>query len=244
MFEGKWPRSWQLAILGAAVIAVWALLIWAFEAFLSSRGPASSSNWTAAITAATTLSLAFLTGMYVYLTYRLLLIQSRPQETIRLAAREEAARQLMSLLFHDAWVVNYAAHAFPQDANSFPDEDPYTSEQGQAIDQLADSLASIGPLLPDTLRLPILEFASLLYKTNAHTSAFMECVEWERTESSDTDPPTYVDAAAHFYTSTRPTTSGRPEWDALLSGETLKEAVDSLQKLRRAAIQYFAVSPN
>jgi hypothetical protein len=228
-------RRWgafSVAIL--SLIAVAALAV-GFRWLLSD----SQSPWRAVVPAVATVALVVITATYAWLTYRLVHL-AQSGEGHRAALQEEGARTVLRALVKDSWVVASVAHKYPITLNDdFPDVIP-GEEYLPTLRAFASAIESEAYVLPPHLSFKATKLTNELLKSVTSTLALVHSLRAESHAAAEADRPTTLTSAKGFYYASLRDDVQPDEWDELLSGKHVKEAIKLADRLAKDIRARFA----
>jgi hypothetical protein len=223
-------------VITTVSIAIAVVLTLLIERLISSGG----DTWGVAIQASSTVLLVAITGIYAYLTYRLVQVQERPLTAIRLAAQEDAARKLSSLLASKAWIPRAASKGFPVDLTSGPPNT--TNMRPQELSKLGDDVRELAPQLPPALAAKSVEASTDLWRAAQAILSLSSASDQEQAAANEEGRSWQADKARLiYYGNVRDLmASSKPEWDSIVHGDLVTKAweeVNSLQTLVKAHLE-------
>jgi hypothetical protein len=128
------------------------------------------------LTALSTLVLVLVTGVYVYLTFRLVRAQEQPLRAIRLAAQESAVRVLVSSIVRNQPSVAVLSGHFPLDlAQQLPPA--LEPSDVDALERLTYEVGAAASQLPGPLVARCLETAELAAKAYVNVASLISLIE-------------------------------------------------------------------
>jgi len=177
-----------------------------------------------------------ITGVYVYLTYRLLQVQERPTASIRLAAQDAVARAVSAKVKAKRHLLGVIHAKFPLDRTKKPSTSDFSN---QDLDALQVELMSVAPQLMEPLA--YLCHTAALAVTDAILSltALQMTISVEEKNSAAAGRAWSWDEARRTYlTEVREQVSTKPEWGDVLEGKAVAEAVRALKEFDDKTTQY------
>ena len=187
------------------------------------------------LTALSTLVLVLVTGVYVYLTFRLVRAQERPLAAIRLAAQESAVRALISVIIRNRPEVVVVTNRFPLDLTQPP---PTEELLGIAVfDQLGVELAATASQLPGPLVVRCLDTAEAVVTANINLRSLASVLDAFQ-QGHAQGYWNWDEARVLYYADIRDRDHRRAEWEDIINGTAVREADAALGGFRDQLVNY------
>jgi hypothetical protein len=194
----------------------------------------TDSGFREMLTALSTSVLVLVTGVYVYLTYRLVRAQEQPLHAIRLAAQESAVRLLVSIIVRNQPSVAVLTNHFPLDlAQQMPPA--IEPSDVDTLEKLSYEVGATAHQLPGPLVARCLETAEVAAKAYVTVTSLLSLIE--TFENTHAQGYWDWDEARALYADIRGSIGG-PDWDDLANGNALYGADAALDGLRTELANY------
>lgn len=194
-----------------------------------------------AVQAATTLCLVLITGVYAYLTYRLVAAQ---ENYVRRQSHEKAAAELSALVARDRVKAERVGRHFPLQLPPGEPLDDRVFDHVKDLAAFANGLSALYLLLPVELAIHCLVAA----RDAGHAVSSLSTLEFamlkERLEAMENDRPFDWGNVRNFYDESRAQDLTYPDWAELLAGEVVKDAMSALDDLEKELRRYMMPIPD
>ena len=191
-----------------------------------------SSPWRDVVPAVATVVLVAVTSVYVWLTYRLVSIQSDPSKAVRAQVKETAVATVARAIATGEPSIREAVRSYPvRDLTSFPDR--HLVEYLGNVKKLEDVLLEHAEFLPDPLNASARLLLAALLDGDNHVLSLTLAVTAEGMRASKAGEPwSEAEARSAYYATYRDIDARRPEWEDLLDGASYRLATDLAARLR------------
>jgi hypothetical protein len=236
----KVTTAWRAIILAAALLIGSVALTIALDAiFTGSPG----HQWATAVQASATLVLVAVTGVYVWITYRQMKLQSNPLIAIRLAAQEETARQAVVVFQQARRKADQLIGSMPiVDSPGEPMLRTLIANAQDLSDRLKE-LQGFAPGMPTAFGIRTWLILPDLITASGEVYLFSRACELEKLEASQAHREWSWEGARKWYlTEVRVAERNHPEWTDIVRLTALRGAVEHLVKLE-ADITAYLLAP-
>lgn len=225
----KWVRGVPVGffiVIGALAFVIALTLL--LKLLISGNG----HDWSPAIQASGTLTLVGVTGIYVFLTRKLVVAQ---EKQVRTSAQESAMRDLLVLLNRETLDLP-AESAVPLDLSSWPNTD--IERHAEVLGDLGWKLNAMGPLLPRDLYLRTARVTQkLLAAATSLQHLHLVCLKLESANLRTGNPWSVDEVRERWQRDLESGEPGLPNWEAMSTGVEIMEATRAADDLQLALVR-------